>query len=119
MVVVNYFVIVVLITNVVTMPLSLTITPTNITKHNNTEVLLDCVAMGNTDNILYSWYKDNNILINDHRLSILNNGSLLINVTDYRHDDGSYHCQATNHLGDNITSNSVSLRIACEFVLCL
>lgn len=112
----NY--IVVIIIHVVTIVTTLTITPTNIIGRNNTEVLLDCVAIGNTDNITYSWYKDN-ILINDHRLLTLDNGSLLINVTDYRYDNGSYHCEATNHLGNNVISNSASLLIACEFLLCL
>lgn len=83
------------------------------TKRNNTVVWLDCVAMGDTDGITYSWYKGD-VLINDHRLSILDNGSLLINVTDYRLDDGEYYCEATDRYGNNVTSNSTTLSIACE-----
>ena len=85
------------------------------TKRNNTVVWLDCVAVGDTDGITYNWYKDDDILINDHRISVLDNGSLLINVTDYRLDNGEYYCEAIDRYGNNVTSsNSAILSIACE-----
>ena len=94
--------------------LSMTVSPSNITVCNGTELLLNCVAMGDTDGITYNWYKDDT-LINYHRVSIYDNGSLLINATDYRHDDGIYHCEATDRHGNNVTSNnSATLQIACE-----
>ena len=93
---------------------SLTISPDNVTVCNDTEVLLNCVAMGDTDDITYSWYKDGDILINNHRISTLDNGSLLINVTDYRNDKGEYYCEVTDRHGNNVTSNSALLSIACE-----
>ena len=81
--------------------------------HNDTKLMLNCVAEGDTDEIMYSWYKDDTILNND-RVSVLDNGSLLINATDYRHDDGEYYCEAIDRYGDNVTSDSVELSIACE-----
>ena len=93
---------------------SLTISPSDdITVRNDTKMLLNCVAVGDTDNITYSWYKDD-ILIDDHRISILDNGSLLINVTDYRHDNGEYYCEVTDRHGNNVTSDPVILSVACE-----
>ena len=94
--------------------LSLTISPAdNVTVLNDFEVLLQCVAMGDSDNITYSWYR-NNILINEHRVSVLDNGSLLINTTDYRHDNGDYHCEATDRHGNNVSSNSTTLSVVCK-----
>ena len=80
---------------------------------NDTKLLLNCVAEGDTDDITYSWYKDGAILNND-RMSVLDNGSLLISATDYRHDDGEYYCEVIDRYGDNVTSDSVELSIACE-----
>ena len=100
---------------VTTVSLSVTVLPEdNVTVRNDTEVLLHCVAMGDTDNITYSWYKDDAILLSDHRVSVLDNGSLLINVTDYRHDNGDYYCEAIDYHGNNASSDSTSLSVVCK-----
>ena len=104
-------------TEVSEVPLSLTILPAdnvNVNVMNDSEVLLHCVAMGDTDNITYIWYKNNITLISDHRVSVLDNGSLLINTTDYRHDNGDYHCEATDRHGNNVSSNSTTLSVVCK-----
>lgn len=101
----------------VTMVTTVLISPVNnVTVLNNTEMLLHCVVMGNTVNVTYKWYKNDAILINDHRVSVLDNGSLLISVTDYRHDVGYYYCEVTDHYGNNVTSNSTFLSVACELL---
>lgn len=97
--------------------LSLTVDPSDdVIVLNDTKVSLHCVAMGDTDDITYYWYKDNNTLFDDHHVTIFDNGTLLINVTDYRRDNGSYHCEAIDRYDNNVTSNnSALLKIACEF----
>ena len=102
---------------VTAVPLSLTISPADsVTVHNDSELLLHCVAMGDTNNITYDWYKNNISIVNDHRLSVLDNGSLLINITDYRLDNGDYHCEATDRHGNNASSNSTSVSVVCKLL---
>ena len=73
--------------------------PENVHVIHNTDVTLQCKAVGGS-NITYRWTKDDAII------QTPDNGGSLIIVSVQQSDEGAYQCMAINNRGETATSNS-------------
>lgn len=72
-------------------------------------VYFNCLARANPDDIVYTWEKNNQTIINGTRISMFTNGTLsIINAT--LQDTANYSCIASNSL--NMSKASATLTVA-------
>ena len=82
--------------------------PENVHVVHNTNVILQCEAVGGS-NITYKWTKDGAVLLSD------NKGSLMLESVQ-ESDEGAYQCVAMNSRGETATSKNAILVVYGKYI---